>query len=239
MDQHHPGGTDPVNAAQIAARIADDVVDTMLSAAGNLESWGGPVVTFAVGRCPVIVGVVDVDPDAVNDQGTPTWHHPEALFHGWREILDVFARAWHDARRGRPNLRLLLPSSVIVGGLRPHDQPRQAFRADWVVGAPNVDRAVRLLWNHGRELVELASPAVVVGGDRFRAGAGGRAVGRLVRWCHRQNVCVGFGGVDLGTWAVSGVRTAERLKRAGERSSPLREVVELVERQLGLNHAKR
>jgi hypothetical protein len=239
MDHHDPGGTEPVNAADIAARIADDVVDTMLSAAGNPEWWGGPVVTFPLGRCPVIVGVVDVEPDALDEYGTPTWNDPEALFHGWREILDRFARAADDARRGRPNLRLLLPSSVIVGGLRPHDQPRQAFRADWVVGAPNVDRAVRLLWNHGRELVELASPAVVVGGDRFRAGAGGRAVGRLVRWCHQRDVCVGFGGVDLGTWAVSGVRTADRLKHAGDRTSPLREVVELVEHELRVNHAKR
>jgi hypothetical protein len=238
MDRQHTRRSPTVNAANLAACIADDIVDAMLSASHDPEFWGGPVVTFPVGRCRVIVGVIDIDPAVLDASGLPITHDPEALFHGWREIGGVFARAADDASRGRHNLRLLLPSSVIVGGLRPHDQPNQAFRGDWIVGAPNVDLAVRLLWNYGRELVELASPAVVVGGDRFRAGAGGKPVGRLVRWCHRRDVCVGFGGVDLGTWAVAGVRAFERLKHAGDRTSPLREVVELVANDLKVTNAK-
>lgn len=228
-----------MTTAEFAARIADDTVDTMLSAGVDGDWWAGPVVVAPVRNVVVLVGVVDVNLDALEASRNPP---PETLFHGWRELVDVFRQAVDDERRGRPSLRLLLPSSVIVGGVRPHDEPRQAFRTDWLVGAPNVDQAVRLLWNHGRELVNLASPAVVVGGDRFTLRsdvAGSRAVRRVVRSCHRRDVCVGFGGVDLGVWAVAGVRSVERLKHAGDRSSPLREVVELVEHQLGRNHAKK
>ena len=225
-----------MTTAEFAARIADDTVDAMFSAGLGGDWWGGPVVFASFGKVAVLVGVVDVDLDALDASRNPP---PETLFHGWRELVDVFRQAVDDERRGRPSLRLLLPSSVIVGGVRPHDQPNQAFRSDWLVGARNVDQAVRLLWNHGRELLELASRAVVVGGDRFNLRsdvAGSRELRRVVRSCHRQDVCVGFGGVDLGVWALAGVQTVERLKHAGDRSSPLREVVELVERQFGGNH---
>jgi len=233
MDQQHPGDLEPVNASDFAATLADDVVDTMLSASGDAEWWGGPVVTLPVGGFPVIVGVVDVEPGFVDASGIPTWNHPEALFHGWRELVESFRHAATEHYRGRPSLRLLLPSSVIIGGFRPHDQPRQAFRTDWVVGAPNVDRTVRLLWHYGRELVELASPGVVVGGGSFRGWKSGRDVRRLVRRCHRRGVCIGFGGVDVGVWALTGGGSAARLGNARARTSPLREVVELVEHELG------
>jgi hypothetical protein len=222
----HPGGNNVMSPARFASRIADDVVDALVSRSSDADWWGGPLVVDNLDGVAVMVAVVDVCHDRVGD----------AMFHGWPELVTAFRLAADAESRGRPSLRLVLPSSAIVGGVRPHDRHHQAFRSDWLVGAPNVDADVRALWVHGRELLELATPAVVVGGDRWR---GARGVRRVVRWCHARNACIGFGGVDLGVWTRAGVRQIHRLQSAGDPSSPLREVVELVRQELEERHVQR
>jgi hypothetical protein len=226
-----------MSPAAFAARLADDVLAALAERSAEPEWWDGPVVVVPLAGVPVVVGVVDVAPEAVSASRKVPPAAPESMFPGWRELVDTFRRLASDPNA--PTVRLLLPGPAVIGGVRPHATPRQPLKSDWIVGAANVDVVTRLLWHHGRELVELATPAIVVGGDRFTlpdAGQAGRAVQRVVRSCHRRGACLGFGGVDLGVWAVAGVREAVRLKHAGDRSSPLREVVELVERQLGGNH---
>lgn len=226
-----------MSPAAFAARLADDVLAALAWRSTEPELWDGPVVVVPVAGISVVVGLVDLEPEAAGDSSVVPPAAPEALFPGWRELVETFGRL--ASNRRVPSVRLLLPAAAVIGGVRPHATPRQPLKSDWIVGAANVDVVTRLLWTHGRELVRLATPAVVVGGDRFTmpaAGQAGRAVQRVVRSCHRRGVCLGFGGVDLGVWAVAGVRDAARLKHAGDRSSPLREVVELVQQQLEGNH---
>lgn len=226
----------PVDPAKFAGAVLDDVLDAVVSRDVDGDDWAGPVVVSRCGSLVAYVGVVDLELSRVGDPAASATD----LFPELPSLVQAFAAA-HDAeRRGFRSLRLVVPATAVAGGKRPHVEPGSPFRASWLVGAPHVDQVVRLLWRHGRDLLRLLTPAVVV--ERVPGRPKKRfepATRDLVRWCRRNDAVVGFGGVDVGAWALGGVRDAVGLASAGERDSATREVVELVATTLGGGHRAR
>lgn len=221
-----------------AARLADRVAGELFREADS-GPWFAPLmVRDQIGDVPLLLGVVDVNPDASADlEENPHWTPGEAWFWGWSDLVDEMRTACLEQHRNNtPSLRLVMPADAFLGGVRPHDQPGQPFRLDWLVGGPLVDRCVKLLWEHGRELLPLLTRSAVVPGTRNRNPPPGveipEGVGVFTSSCSWSNVAVGFGGVDLAVWALAGVRDPRRLIHDTGDGGPLSEVVELADLEL-------
>jgi hypothetical protein len=221
-----------------AARLADQVIETVIRE-GDSGPWFPPLmVRDQIGDVPVLLGVLDVNPDAVDDlEENPHWTPAEAWFAGWPELVEEMRLAYlEQANHDTPSLRLVIPGDALFGGVRPHYEPGQPFRLDWLVGGDLVDRCVRLLWNHGRELLPWLTRSVVVPGTARRDTPAGvkipEGVGLFTSTCSWSNVAVGFGGVDVAVWALAGIRDPRRLIHDTGDNGWLSEVVELADLEL-------
>jgi hypothetical protein len=221
-----------------AARLADRVVETVIRE-GDTGPWFPPLmVRDEIGGVPVLLGVVDVNPDAADDLAENPHRTPaEAWFAGWFELVEEMRSAYlEQAHNNTPSLRLVIFSDALFGGVRPHDEPHQPFRLDWLVGGKMVDHSAKLLWTHGRELLPWLTRSVVVPGTARRDTPAGvkipEGVGLFTSTCSWSNVAVGFGGVDVAVWALAGVRDPRRLIHDTGDDGALSEVVELADLEL-------
>lgn len=218
-----------------AARLADQVVGTLF---GEPEFGESLMVRDTICGVPVFVGVVDVNPDAVADlEENPHWSAADVWFNGWSAMVDEMRDAYlADVVHGVPSLRLIMPADALLGGVRPHDEPGQPFRLDWLVGGPMVDRCVRQVWNHGRGILPYLTRSVVIPGSSKRPTPRGvqipDAVSVFASSLSWSNLAVGFGGVDVAVWALAGIRDPRRLLHDTLDDGALSEVVELADLEL-------